>query len=277
MSKGGIKRKAEIELTSEGPDGLFVNEKSTKRNKSKSKNKRLSRLEEYNEDEGREGSRNFQRWAEIFENNTKGEGMKSKTFMKNFGAKVKKQTDRIRDYMEEQEKKLTQSKDQSVAVFEKLYLAAISPPGTPSEPDNMTHGTSKDGHILYKDAQTIVSESYALLRQFKEADERLKNHKLELPSAKWKQDGRDMKDLLACGREYGEKLVESKLVPKAYISHQPDRYNANEKESIASELFKDSCKGLDEDNWGTVAADQVKRLTAITKTIPSQGSERTKY
>lgn len=51
-------------------------------------------------------TRNFQQWAEIFESNTKGEAIKSKTFMKNFGERVRKQKDRVRLYMQEQEKAL---------------------------------------------------------------------------------------------------------------------------------------------------------------------------
>lgn len=50
--------------------------------------------------------RNFQRWAEIFEGNTQGEVTKSKTFIKNFAMKVKKQTDKVREYIQEQEKEL---------------------------------------------------------------------------------------------------------------------------------------------------------------------------
>lgn len=161
-------------------------------------------------------------------------------------------------------------------VFEKLYSDASLLPEVSREPKDKTSGINKEGHVLFKDAQAVISGSHSLLRQFREADKQLKDHKLELPTAKWKQDKQDIKDLLACGREYGEKLVESRLAPNTYPSPQHDRYSANEKENMAAaELFKDSRKTPpDGDNWGIVAADQVKRLTAIAKTVPLKGQER---
>ncbi|KAI0142410.1 hypothetical protein F4776DRAFT_676294 [Hypoxylon sp. NC0597] len=274
MSKRGVKRKADFQLDSDEPDGLFAQDSNPKRNKLRDKNKRLSRLEEYAEDAGREGSRNFQRWAEIFESNTKGEAIKSKTFMKNFGAKVKKQTDRVRDYMQEQEKKLTGNKDRFVEVFEKLYSATALPSKASHESGSKARGTGKESHVLFKDAQAVMSGGYSLLKQFKETEERLKDYKIELPTVKWKQDKQDIKELLACGREVGEKLVEEKLAPKSYPFPQPDRYKSSEKENIAAELFKDSRKAPDGGHWGAVAADQVKKFAAIAKTIPVKGSER---
>ncbi|KAI1780464.1 hypothetical protein F4818DRAFT_6147 [Hypoxylon cercidicola] len=255
MSRG-TKRKANLQLSDES-DSLSIKDR-------KSKSKRLSRLEEYNEDEGRESSRSFQRWAEIFDNNTKGEAAKSKAFMKNFSAKVEKQTSRMKEYIQEQETKLTQSKEQSLMMFKNLYSVAALPPGV----------SSKEGHVLFKDAQAIISGSYSLLERFREADKQLKDHKVEFPTAKWKQDKQDIKDLLASGREYGEKLVENRLAPNTHPRPRHDKYSANEKENMAAELFKDSRKAPDGDNWGTVAADQVKRLTAIAKTIPPKGPER---
>lgn len=130
---------------------------------------------------------------------------------------------------------------------------------------------------MFKDYQALLSGSHSLLTQFKKTDERLKNYKIELPSAKWKQDKLDIKDLLACGREYGEKLVEKKLAPSGYLSHQPGSNKADEKEKIASELFKESHKCVDGNSWGVVAAEQVKRLRAIVNTIPSKELEKARY
>ncbi|OTA94035.1 hypothetical protein M434DRAFT_384818 [Hypoxylon sp. CO27-5] len=275
MSKRGLKRKVDSQLDSDEADGLFIKNSNPKRNITRDKKKRLSRLEEYAEDEGREGSRNFQRWAEIFESNTKGEVMKSKTFVKNFGAKVKKQTDRVRDYMQEQEKKLTGgSKDEFVEAFEKLYSATVLPTGTSKVSGGKALGTGKESHVLFKDAQAIISGGYSLLKQFMETEERLKDYKIGLPTVKWKQDKQDIKELLACGREVGEKLIEEKLAPKSYPSPKPDRYKSSEKENIAAELFKNSHKASDGSHWGVVAADQVKKFAAIAKTIPVKASER---
>ncbi|KAF3070959.1 hypothetical protein GL218_00774 [Daldinia childiae] len=262
MSKRVAKRKADPEPLSDDPE-VLIKGNNTKKNKTGT-NRRLSRLEEYNEDEGREGSRNFQRWAEIFEGNTQGEVAKSKTFIKNFRMKIKKQTDKLREYIQEQETQLAQSNDKLLETFGELYRTSGLARGLDGEARN----TTKEGHILFQDAKSIISGSYELLIKFKETDEQLKSYKFELPIAKWKQDKQDMKDLLSCGREYGEKLVEDKLTPEAHISHQPDRYKENERESMASDLFKESRMALDGDTWGTVAAEQVKKFTAIAKSVP---------
>ncbi|KAI1655765.1 hypothetical protein F4813DRAFT_391340 [Daldinia decipiens] len=262
MSKRVAKRKADPEPLPDDPEAS-ITENNIKKKKTGT-NRRLSRLEEYDGDEGREGSRNFQRWAEIFEGNTQGEVTKSKTFIKNFGMKVKKQTDKVREYIQEQEKQLAQSNDKFVETFGKLYSETLLSYG----PNGKARNTTKENHILFQDAQSVISGSYTLLRKFKETDEQLKNYKFEFPTAKWKQDKQDMKDLLSCGREYGEKLAEDKLIPEAHISHQLDRYKGNERESMASDLFKESRMALDEDTWGTVAAEQVKKFTAIAKSVP---------
>ncbi|KAG4219409.1 hypothetical protein PC116_g32111 [Phytophthora cactorum] len=183
--------------------------------------------------------------------------MKSKTLIKNFSMKVKKQADK--------------SSSKFIKTFEELYSATNFSYGS----DGEARKTSKENHILFQDAQAIISESYALLKKFEETDEQLKNYKFELPTAKWKQDKQDMKDLLSCGREYGERLIEGKLVPIAQIPQQPHGYKSKEKEAAASEFFKKSSKMRDEDDtWGTAAAAQVKRFTAIAKLVPLEGLEQ---
>ncbi|KAI2632375.1 hypothetical protein GGR54DRAFT_583224 [Hypoxylon sp. NC1633] len=277
MSKRGTKRKADLELASDESEDALTKGASGGRIKQKRKSRRLSRLEEYDEDEGREGSRNFQRWADIFEKNIKVEATKSKTFMKGFEAKVKKQADRIRDYLHEQENRLDQSKDHLVTIFEKLHSAAILLDVTSGEPDGQARGGDKEGHVLFKEAQSIITGSQSLLQQFKETDEELKKHKVEFPTAKWKQDKQDMKDLLACGREYGEKLVDDRLAPSPLQPHQPNNHKASEKENLASYLFEDSRKELGGDTWGAVAAEQFERVATIVKTVPPKDSARGKH
>ncbi|KAI1095429.1 hypothetical protein F5B19DRAFT_504251 [Rostrohypoxylon terebratum] len=268
MSKRFLKRKPGLQLLSDEPDSLFAEDNNAKRSKHDDTAKKLSRLDEYDKDEGRESSRNFQQWAEIFESNTKGEAIKSKTFMKNFGERVRKQKDRVRSYIQEQEKEFTESKGQVKEVFEKLCSTGVISLGKSS--------TKKETHILFQEARSAILGGHALLEQFKEADKLIKNHKLDLPTEKWKQDGRDYKELLACGREHGEKLVESKLVPNSYPSPSPDTYKAIEKDSMISELFKDSSKAKGGDNWGTIATDQMEKVSAVAKTIPIKVVEKSK-
>ncbi|KAI1084406.1 hypothetical protein F5B20DRAFT_593477 [Whalleya microplaca] len=265
MPNRGRKRKADAELTSDESDSLFKS-KETKKTKAISKKKRLSRLEEYDEDEGRASSRGFQQWAEIFENNTKGEVSKSKEFMKTFRDETKKQADGVRDYMQKQEHQLIQKGEEFVRVFEKLYSTSALPYGT----------TGKEGHVLFTEAQRFVTGSRSLLKHFKDIEEGLKNQKLDLPTETWKNDKQELKEILAGGRQEGEKLIEGILAPNTYPSPKSAKYKASPNEELASGLFKESRRFLDEDNWGTVAVDQVKKLTALAKTVPPTTSDRSR-
>ncbi|KAI0009312.1 hypothetical protein F4779DRAFT_640611 [Xylariaceae sp. FL0662B] len=266
MPKKGQKRKADVELASDESDSLLVQDDPLKNTAAKNKKKRLARLEEYEKDEGRAGSRGFQQWAEIFEKNTKGEVSKSKEFMKAFRDETKKQADEVRDYMRKQENQLTKSGEKFVKVFERLHSTSVLPPGT----------TSKEGHVLFKETQKFISGGYALLKHFKDTEEGLKNQKLEFPTERWKNDKQELKEILAGGRQEGEKLAEGILAPDTYTPSKPGNYMASPNEQLVSDLFKESRKFLEQDNWGTVAVDQVKKLTALAKIIPPKNPDRTK-
>ncbi|KAI1497033.1 hypothetical protein F5X99DRAFT_413496 [Biscogniauxia marginata] len=278
MSKRGAKRKAEADLASDESDGLFVSNTSHKTRKTtRGKRERLARLEEYDEDEGRAGSRGFQKWAELFENSTKGETNKSKTFMKNFQSRVKKNVDDMREYMQQQEDSLKQGQDKYVAIFQNLFSAAIDPSIAPNVSSKGTAITKKEGHVLYKETQDILSKSTSLLKQFTEMEEKMKKHKVDFPTARWKQDKQDIKELLDLGRQHGEQLAESLLVPNIYPSTKPDQSQQSDNEKLASDLFKDSRKALEGDTWGTVAAEQVKRFKALAKTVPLKDQGPARY
>lgn len=160
--------------------------------------------------------------------------------------------------------------------FEKLYSDAALSPVVSNDSKSKKGDASREGHALFNKAQAVVSKGYALLEQFREADKQLDGHKLQLklPTETWKQDKQDNKEILACGREYGEKLVENRLAPNAYSLPQHDKYSATDKEKTVAGIFKDSRKASDENTWGTIAADQVQKITALIKTVPPKGPER---
>ncbi|KAI5864270.1 hypothetical protein GGS23DRAFT_491046 [Durotheca rogersii] len=294
MPRGGVKRKAVVEPT---PDELGIplgQRDGSSRIKPDSKTKRrFSRLEEQEEDGSPTGGRHamsppasrhpclleyrtFQHWADILEANVTAEVTRSGMFVKSFEEEVRKETEKVRGRMKEQDEQLAAEKKQFVVIFEELYSATATPYRPPSRPNTRCDGIGKEGHALYANAQAVMTESHALLKHFKETDERSGAYRIDFPASKWKQDKHEIKELLARGREYGERLVEDQLAPDTYQAPKFDACKANEEDDVALGLFKEGHKASYEDSWGMVAVDQVKRLTAVANTIPLKGFEQTR-
>ncbi|KAI1639403.1 hypothetical protein F4809DRAFT_596045 [Biscogniauxia mediterranea] len=278
MSKRGIKRRAELDVVSDESDSLFVKDTNRKAGKTpRGKKKRLARLEEYDVDEGRAGSRQFQKWAELFENSTKGEANKSKMFMKNFQSKVKKNVDQVQDYIKQQEHRLEEDRDKYVTIFHNLFSTTVDACAPPGLRKGSAATGKKEGHVLYETAQDILSKSASLLKQFTETDEKVQQHKVDFPTARWKQDKQDIKELLELGRQHGEQLVEDLLVPNMHSSLKHDQTQLSDNEKLASDLFKDSHKALKGDTWGTVAADQVRQFKTLAKMVPPKDQKQWRF
>ncbi|KAI0602273.1 hypothetical protein F4775DRAFT_231550 [Biscogniauxia sp. FL1348] len=278
MSKKGMKRKAELDLVSDESHSLFVEYTNRKAGKNpRGRNKRLARLEEYDADEGRAGSRQFQKWAELFESSTKGETNKSKMFMKNFQSKVKKNVDQVRDYIQQEENGLERGRDKYVTIFQSLFSTTVdvcTPPGS-GKASNATR--KKEDHILYETTRDALSKSASLLQQFTETDEKLQKHKVDFPTARWKQDKQDIKELLDLGRQHGEQLVEALLVPNMHSYLKLEQTQLSDNEKLASDLFEDSHNALKGDTWGTVAADQVRQFKTLAKMVPSEDQNQWRF
>ncbi|KAI3327872.1 hypothetical protein HD806DRAFT_484238 [Xylariaceae sp. AK1471] len=251
----------------EESDGLLVKDGVNRPNQtqSRSKKRRLARLEEYDEDTGRAGSRGFQRWAKVFETCTSGEAARSKAFLKEFSKEVKKKEVELKTFRQMKEQEFTKGQEKFATVFKQLYSTATSTQQLPDGQNQRLGALRKEDHPLFKQAQTNTGGHLLLMTQFKLVEEQLNANKLELPVDRWKQDKRDIKELLACSGSYGEALVESVLAPKSAPCPVIDQPGTSENEQIAKELFKDSRKVLDEETWGHVAEEQVKKFSAIAQ------------
>ncbi|KAH9898786.1 hypothetical protein F4778DRAFT_792835 [Xylariomycetidae sp. FL2044] len=270
MPRRTNKRKAAFDLSDESDD-LFVKKTRGQTKKAVSKKKRLSRLEEYDEDEGRASSRGFQKWAEMFENHTKGQVNKSKAALKDFRNRIQEDAKQLRLDLKEHGKQMDEKVDKRDSLVEKIYQQVAS-----AQPDeNGSNGKtavpmSKETHILFKAAQSSLSENYNLVKNFKDAEQQLKDGKLDLPLKKWKQGKAEMEDLIARGQEHGERLIESLLAPNTNSppSSSSGKQKMGESDKLmAVDLFKHSSKALHGDNWGTVAADRVKWFTSLAKAM----------
>lgn len=148
---------------------------------------------------------------------------------------------------------------------------ALEVPTKPGESQKGQQVAGKEDHVLYQDAQSLLSQSSAMLREFKGIDERLKNYKVDLPVAEWKQDKRQMKNLVANGRQEAEEIIERLLIPNSLPTPKTDKHGVADMQDL--KFFEKSHKALKDDNWGATAAEQATQLAAIVeRLLPEEGT-----
>ncbi|RYP69441.1 hypothetical protein DL771_006093 [Monosporascus sp. 5C6A] len=152
-----------------------------------------------------------------------------------------------------------------LADFRGICSGALQAPATSNKTQRVLQISGKDDHVLFQEAQYLISQSRTMLRDFKEADDRLKNYKLELPMARWKQDKRQMQELLESGRQRAEEIIEGLLIPNNYPTAKADKHGATDVHEL--KLFEESHKALKGENWGMAAAEQATQLTAVVKKL----------
>ena len=103
-----------------------------------------------------------------------------------------------------------------------------------------------------------------MIRDFKEMDERLQQHKPEFPLSVWKQDKADTKELLTFGRERGEEIVERLLLPNDYLTPKADKYSAGD---ARLQLFEEANRALEGRTWGIIATEQAVQLSTIVRKL----------
>ena len=103
-----------------------------------------------------------------------------------------------------------------------------------------------------------------MIREFKEMDERLQKHKPEFPLTAWKQDKADTKELLTFGRERGEEIIESLLLPSSYLTPKNDKHATVD---ARLELFGEANQALGGKTWGVTATEQAAQLTSIVRKL----------
>ncbi|RYP10406.1 hypothetical protein DL765_008102 [Monosporascus sp. GIB2] len=156
-------------------------------------------------------------------------------------------------------------RDTFLADFGNICSGVLQAPASSNKTQKGPQISGKDDHVLFQDAQYLISQSRTMLRDFKETDDRLKNYKPELPMARWKQDKRQVQELLASGRQRAEEIVEDLLIPNNHRTAKADKHGATDVHEL--KLFEEGHKALKGENWGTVAAEQATQLTAVVKKL----------
>ncbi|RYP58895.1 hypothetical protein DL769_008756 [Monosporascus sp. CRB-8-3] len=265
MSRRGTKRKlSDLRHDLDRESSIFAGDVQPKSRNARKKNQRASAMEEYNADPGRDGSKDFQKWATKFEKNCQKQTEQSKAALREFEDRVRDHANQVHQQQKQQRNQLIQDRDTFLADFRNICSGALQAPASSNKTQKGPHISGKDDHVLFQDAQYLISQSRKMLQDFRETDDRLKNYTLELPMARWKQDKRQMQELLASGRQRAEEIIEGLLIPN-YPKAKADKHGATDVDEL--KLFEEGHKALKGENWGIVAAEQATELTTIVKKL----------
>ncbi|RYP29790.1 hypothetical protein DL767_006531 [Monosporascus sp. MG133] len=266
MLRRGTKRKlSDLQDDPDRENSVFAGDIQPKSRYARKKNQGASAMEEYNPDPGRDGSKDFQKWATKFEKNCQKQTEQSKAVLKGFQEKVRDHANQVHQQQKQQRNKLIQECDTFLADFRNICSGALQAPAPSNKTQKGPQISGKDDHVLFRDGQYLISQSRTMLRDFKETDDRLENYKLEVPMARWKQDKRQMQELLASGRQRAEEIIEGLLIPNNYPAAKADKHGATDVHEL--KLFEEGHKALKGENWGIVAAEQATQLTSIVKKL----------
>ncbi|KAI0147099.1 hypothetical protein GGR57DRAFT_477885 [Xylariaceae sp. FL1272] len=269
MPRAAAKRARE-EDADDDSDGLFVPENippEPKNAASKKKAKQLARLEEYDEDLGRAGSQNFQKWAKLFENCTQEEAQKSKAFFNDFCKEVKKDATGLKALISQRRDEPVEDPEACTTAFEALCsnsAAAI---------------TRREDHPLFTRTQTVIGNIHSLTTHMKnlEAEQLKQEMNMDNPATDWEQDRQEMKSLLDEADQRGQKLIEGMLNPGPYPSPERDDEDMDHNQRLAQSLYVDAQKALKGQTWGHVAAEQVHKLTSMIAATVQEEKPKQKY
>ncbi|KAI1825722.1 hypothetical protein F4861DRAFT_500447 [Xylaria intraflava] len=240
-------------------DGTFGTDRDIRpiQAQSRRKKSRLARLEEYDEDPGRDGSKKYQRLAKMLETCTTKEAGKTKSFLREFCKNVTKREAELKAFKQKKDLEFVKGQEKFDVIFKQLSQRRA---------DGELGALRKEDHPLFQQARTNMEDHQSLMEQFKLVEEQLNANKLELPVARWKKDEQEIKELLSCGGRYGESLVGNALAPGSVVVVR--QTEASEEDKFARELFKGCQKALDGETWGDVAEDQLKQFSAIARMVP---------
>ncbi|KAI1266233.1 hypothetical protein F5Y18DRAFT_24397 [Xylariaceae sp. FL1019] len=267
MPRAAAKRA--LEDADEDSDGLFVPQNpllKPKKPQSKKKTKQLARLEEYDEDQGRAGSRSFQKWATVFDNCTKGDAEKSKIFVDDFRKEVKKDAATLKALMSQRRDETVDSPGGCMAAFDELSsnsAAAIK---------------RREDHPLFTRTQTSIGNIRSLTTHMRDLETELKQEvNMDNPAMDWDRDKQEMKLLLDEADQRGQKFIEGMLNPDAYPSPKRDDEDTGHHQRLAQSLYLDVRKVLKGQTWGHVAAEQVHKLTSMIAATVQEEKPKQRY
>ncbi|KAK8134736.1 hypothetical protein PG984_006748 [Apiospora sp. TS-2023a] len=124
----------------------------------------------------------------------------------------------------------------------------------------------KEGDDFFQQMQDALATSASLLTWHKDTEEALKGKAIDTSMlSTWKKDRRDVKEVLAKGREHGMKIVANHLAPGTFSPSDLDNNEAGEHEKKATSIFQDFQQPKPEDSWGPAAYEQFELFRNLAK------------
>ncbi|KAI0392670.1 hypothetical protein F5Y17DRAFT_343491 [Xylariaceae sp. FL0594] len=217
------------------------------------KKQRLARLEEYEEDIGRARSRDFQKWAKVFENFGDIEAKRSAKFLGEFREDVQEREAELKAYRQKKQREFEAGQQKFASMFKVLF----------GKHDRQLCTLCKEDHPLFQQVQDFSADHHSLLKQASLIEKQLGTNNLRLPEVDFNQDRSGFRDVLARSVAYGVALVERILAPKLKLNTILDQPATSKADQLAKEILDGNQGFLEGESWGYVADAQVNHFRAV--------------
>ncbi|KAH8204034.1 hypothetical protein TruAng_001845 [Truncatella angustata] len=260
-SKRSNKRKTKEDHELSDATTEFLARDEPRRPTKRTRGTSLSRLDDSDDDAGRDGNRGFQTWAKWLDDIKREEAAGTKKWTKAFEQKADKQDKQLRSLLQTHENDQEEQQQMLTSIFGKVYATASQLSST----GNSIREPADDGLSLVKEARDLIADSRMVVKCYTDLNESLKTHNIELPAATLKKDKQDIKELLACGREHGETIANGHLAPHTYSP--PNLENGHDAhDHTAADMFQESRRTI-QDSVGSVVDEQLQGFRRLVTTM----------
>ncbi|KAK7920403.1 hypothetical protein PG985_008425 [Apiospora marii] len=204
-------------------------------------------------EEPKDGS-DWIKWIRLIQNN---EAKYYKQKMDDFYTGIQGTTDKAQESLSEQIASHQPAESESGPILESAQEIVAS---------LRLDDSRKEGDAFFQQMQDTLAASFSLLALHKDTEEALKGKAIDTSIlSTWKKDRRDMKEVLAKGREHGMKIVANHLAPGTFSPSDLDNDEAGEHEKKAASMFQDFQQPKPEDSWGPAAYEQFELFQNLAK------------
>ncbi|KAH8899632.1 hypothetical protein GQ53DRAFT_741803 [Thozetella sp. PMI_491] len=126
----------------------------------------------------------------------------------------------------------------------------------------------RHSHVLFEAMESIIDISDSLLRCHEKTEAEFGSHCQSSLGTQWRKDIQGTREMLRFGREYGEALAESIIIPKTemIVSNTDEQQPTESSKGLAFEMFEGSRKRAREGTWGQAARAQMTALAGVITT-----------
>ncbi|KAK0107308.1 hypothetical protein ONS95_004004 [Cadophora gregata] len=257
----------------ESSDQLFVDQelvapkhikKSSMRTRKSEPVKRTSRSDEYEEDEGRMGSKQFLAMVEFYGENKKNirAAKAASNYLGTLGSKVDEAEESIKNRLQVLGIEATNKDSDFTKAFQDAYAASRPLPHSASD-GSQVMGQSKDVSFatLFERSQEIIQDAKLIVEKFDNARRKTSGIKTsQLTDNNWEDETMQATHILAIGHKIGLDKYETMLMG----SSGPD---IEEEDSVSANLIYPNTDGNVSVPWGGIAKKGEKTMRKLLKAI----------